>query len=158
MRLGEAVIRDYQPQDREAFRRLNEEWITRYFAIEEKDRCLFDDPQRQIIANGGVIFILEFDGQPVGCCALLNKDDATFEVAKMAVAEAHQGKGFGRLLLQACVERARTQGKRRLFLETNSKLAAAIGLYQKMGFVELASSAVPPSGYARVDRVMELKL
>jgi len=151
-------VREYQPQDREVFRRLNEEWLNRYFAIEEKDRHMFDDPERRIIANGGVIFILELDGKPVGCCALLNKDGETFEVAKMAVTEAHQGKRLGRLLLQACIDRARTLGKRRLFLETNSKLAAAIGLYRKLGFVELASDQITPSEYVRVDMVMEMRL
>lgn len=151
-------VRDYQPQDREAFRRLNEEWLNRYFAIEEKDRHLFDDPERRIIATGGVIFILELNGEQVGCCALLDKEDETFEVAKMSITEAHQGKGWGKLLLQACIDRGKLLGKRRLFLETNRKLAAAIALYRKMGFVEVASDQSPPSEYVRVDMFMELRL
>jgi GNAT superfamily N-acetyltransferase len=98
------------------------------------------------------------DGEPVGCCALLKKDDKTFEVAKMAVTAAHQGKGLGRILLQSCIDRARFRGKRRLFLETNSKLEAAVSLYRKLGFVELPPNVWPPSQYARVDLVMELRL
>jgi putative acetyltransferase len=150
-------VRDFRPSDKAAFRRLNEEWITRYFAIEKKDWELFDDPEGQILANGGVILILEI-GEPVGCCALVNKDADTFEVAKMAVTEAYQGKGLGRVLLHSCIERAKSLGKKRLFLETNSKLEAAIRLYRKIGFVELLRSAWPPSEYARVDLVMELML
>ncbi len=56
-------VRDFQPGDKATFRRLNEEWITRYFAIEEKDRELFDDPEGKIIANGGMILIMESDGE-----------------------------------------------------------------------------------------------
>jgi GNAT superfamily N-acetyltransferase len=151
-------VREFRPGDGAAFRRLNEEWITRYFSIEEKDRVLFDDPEGQIIAQGGMIFILESDGAPVGCCALINKDEETFEVAKMAITEAHQGKGLGRILLQSCIDRARFWGKKRLFLETNSKLEAAVGLYRKLGFVELSPGTWSPPEYARVDLVMELRL
>ena len=151
-------VREFQPGDRAAFRRLNEEWITRYFSIEEKDRELFDDPEGRIIAKGGMILLLEMDGEPVGCCALISKGDKTFEVAKMAVTESHQRKGLGRILLQSCIDRARFLGKKRLFLETNSKLEAAVSLYRKLGFVELPPGVWPPSEYARVDLVMELPL
>jgi GNAT superfamily N-acetyltransferase len=154
-------IRDFQPSDqgdKAAFRRLNEEWITRYFFLEKKDRELFDDPDGRILAQGGVILLLENEGRPIGCCALVPKDAETFEVAKMAVTAAHQGHGLGRILLQSCIDRARLLGKNRLFIETNSKLPAAVSLYRKLGFVELPAAAWPPTAYARVDLVMELLL
>ncbi len=151
-------VRQFQPGDKAAFRRLNEEWITKYFSIEEKDRELFDDPEGLIVAEGGMILILEDDGEAVGCCALIHKDDKTFEVAKMAVTEAHRGQGLGKILLQSCIDRARGLGKKRLFLETNSKLEAAVSLYRKLGYRELPPVAWPRSEYARVDLVMELLL
>ena len=151
-------LRDFQPGDEAAFRRLNEQWIRKYFSIEETDRELFDDPEGRIIAKGGAVFILEMDGEAVGCCALINRGDDEFEVAKMAVTETHQGHGLGRMLLQACIDRAKSLGKKRLYLETNSKLDAAVGLYRKLGFVDLPVQAWPPSKYARVDMVMELRL
>ena len=154
-------IRDFQPgdqADKAAFRRLNEEWITRYFFLEKKDRELFDDPDGRILAQGGAILLLESDGRPIGCGALVPKDAETFEVAKMAVTAAHQGHGLGRILLQSCIDRARSLGKKRLFIETNSKLPAAVSLYRKLGFVELPATAWPSSAYARVDLVMELLL
>ena len=115
-------IREFQPGDKAVFRRLNEESINRHFSIEDKDRALFDDPEGQILAKGGMILILESDGKPVGCCALVTRDADTFEVAKMAVTEADQGQGLGRILLESCIARARFLGKKRLFLETNSRL------------------------------------
>jgi len=151
-------IREFQPLDGDAFRRLNEEWLHRYFALEKKDRELLGDPEGHVLSTGGVILIAEVDGEPVGCCAMLNKDADTFEVAKMAVTASRQGRGLGRALLGACIEKAKSLGKRRLFLETNSRLEAAIALYRGFGFVELPPEAAPPSEYARVDMVMELDL
>lgn len=151
-------LREFQPGDEAGFRRLNEEWLTKYFSVEPKDRELFADPHQKIIASGGAIFILELGGEPVGCCALMTKDAETLEVAKMAVTEAHQGKGFGRMLLEACIEKAQSLGKKRLFIETNSQLAAAIALYRKLGFVDLSPGPSASPQYARGDLLMELKL
>jgi hypothetical protein len=49
-------------------------------------------------------------------------------------------------------------GKKRLVLETNGKLEAAVSLYRKLGFAERPRSARPTSEHARVDLVMELPL
>ena len=76
----------------------------------------------------------------------------------MAVTEAHQGKGLGKMLLQTCIDKARSLGKKRLVLETNSVLGTAVALYRKFGFVELGSDAAPPSAYTRTEIFMELKL
>jgi GNAT superfamily N-acetyltransferase len=80
------------------------------------------------------------------------------EVAKMAVTQRHRGEGLGRVLLQPCIDRARLFGKKRLYLETNNRLKNEVALYRKLGFVDVPRSAWPPSEYARVDEVMELRL
>ena len=67
----EVVFRNFKPQDREAFRTLNEQWIEKYFQLEEKDRQSLGDPEGQILAKGGHILVAERDGQLVGCCALM---------------------------------------------------------------------------------------
>ncbi|MGA2030949.1 MAG: GNAT family N-acetyltransferase [Thermoguttaceae bacterium] len=151
-------IREFQPPDMDVFRRLNEEWLTKYFRIEEKDRHVLGDPCGYILATGGVIFMVEFDGEPVGCCALIPKDNETLEVAKMAVTATHQGKGLGKMLLQTCIEKAKSLGKKRLILETSSVLGTAVALYRRFGFIELGPDAAPPSAYARTEMFMELKL
>jgi GNAT superfamily N-acetyltransferase len=156
--LEQAVIREFQPGDEVSFRKLNEEWISRYFRIEEKDEEALADPRSGILAPGGRILFATIDGQPVGCCALLRLSADEFEVAKMAVAERLQGSGIGRKLLQSVVEAARSAGARRLYLETNHILAAAIHLYQSIGFQHLPAERVAPSPYARADVYMEMIL
>jgi N-acetylglutamate synthase-like GNAT family acetyltransferase len=144
--------------DEAAFRSLNEAWLTKYFRIEPKDAELFEDPVAQFIAPGGDILMLDADGQTVGCCALINLGEGTFEIAKMAVAETHQRRGYGELLLHAIIDRARELGARRLFIETSSQLPVAIGLYRKLGFTDLPPDSVPLSDYARADVFMERRL
>lgn len=153
----EVVIRPFQPEDAEAFRRLNEEWITRYFRLEEKDRKILGDTQA-IFASGGRIVMAVSSSVAVGTCALLPMEAGSFEVSKMAVTESHQGRGIGRLLLRAVIEEARAIGARRLYLETNSTLHPAIRLYESVGFRHIPSDRITASPYQRADVYMELFL
>ena len=107
------TIREFEPGDEAAFRRLNEEWIIRYFRLEAKDEEAIADPQRNILASGGRIFFAAIERECVGCCALIPCGAGEFEVAKMAVTAACQGMGIGRKLLEAVVDAARAAGIRR---------------------------------------------
>jgi ribosomal protein S18 acetylase RimI-like enzyme len=53
----------------------------------------------------------------------------------LAVDPARQGQGIGRLLAQACLDRARAAGRKCLVLHTGAWMPGAIALYEKMGFV-----------------------
>jgi len=145
-------IVDFEPAHAEAFRTLNEAWISKYFALEPKDREVLGDPQGKIIAKGGRVFMALQDGHAVGCVALLKMDDGGYEVAKMTVSETLRGSGLGRLLMQRCIDAGAELGATRLYLETNSTLAPALGLYRAMGFRDLAPTDTP---YARADVFME---
>jgi GNAT superfamily N-acetyltransferase len=138
-----------------AFKALNEAWISRHFALEPKDREVLDDPAGRIIARGGRIFMALDAGRAVGCVALLKMADGGYEVAKMTVSEAARGSGLGRALMQRCIDAAAAEGAPRLYLETNSGLAPALGLYRAMGFVALPPAA---TAYARCDVWMERRL
>ena len=149
-------IVDYQPRHAEAWRTLNEAWISRLFAIEAKDRQVLDDPQGAILDKGGRIFVAEAeDGAAVGCVALLALPDGGYEVAKMTVAESLRGSGLGKRLMQACIEAGRAAGAPRLYLETNSGLGPALALYRSFGFHDLERTC---SDYRRCDVQMELPL
>lgn len=145
-------IVDFRPEHAEAFRLLNEAWISKHFVLEAKDREVLEDPQGQILAKGGKIFMALEAGEPVGCVALLAMPDGGYEVAKMTVSEAMRGSGLGRVLMQTCIEEGARLGAPRLYLETNSSLAPALGLYRAMGFRELAPVE---TAYARADVFME---
>jgi len=155
---AEVLIREFLPGDEADFRRLNREWIMRYFALEPKDEAALDDPRSVILDRGGRIFLAVRHGETVGCCALLAMGPGELEVAKMAVTESCQRAGVGRRLLETVVREARAWGATRLYLETNHTLAPAIRLYESVGFRHLPPERIVPSPYARADVFMELDL
>ncbi len=76
----------------------------------------------------------------------LAKDDTEADVRAFAVAVRAQGKGVGRLLLLAAIERARRSGLRRLRLCTRPEMRVAQHLYEAAGFArtpELDFAPVP---------------
>lgn len=148
-------IVDFRPEHAAAFRALNEAWISRHFTLEAKDRQVLNDPQREILAKGGRIFMALAGGEPVGCVALQTMEDGGFEVAKMTVREDLRGSGLGRRLLERCIAAAGEAGAPRLYLETNSSLGPALALYRAMGFQDLPPRPTP---YARCDVWMERPL
>ena len=154
---GLVTLRDFRPGDQPVFRQLNEEWIARYFTLEPADLKALDHPEEYILTPGGCILLAELGGQVVGTCALIKMADGrSYELAKMAVSPAAQGRQIGYLLGEAAVQRVRELGGARVYLESNSQLAPALALYRKLGFRNLA--APNPSPYARADVQMELLL
>jgi GNAT superfamily N-acetyltransferase len=137
----------------DAWRDLNTAWISKAFKLEDKDIEVLNDPVGKILDKGGHILVAETDdGEAIGCVGLLALSDGGFEVAKMTVSEAARGTGLGRLLMQACIDKATALGAPRLYLETNSGLAPALALYRAMGFIDLPAGDTP---YARCDVWME---
>jgi GNAT superfamily N-acetyltransferase len=151
------TLRDFRPGDQPIFRQLNEEWISHHFTLEPADLKALDHPEEYILAPGGCILLAEVARQVVGTCALIKMPDGcSYELAKMAVSPAAQGRQIGFLLGQAAVQRVHDLGGTRVYLESNSQLAPALALYRKLGFQDVA--APNPSPYARADVQMELLL
>ena len=144
--------------DVQAFRMLNEEWITRYFALEAKDRATLGDPQTKILDKGGRIFMVRQAGETVGCVALIAEGDGVYELSKMAVAPGMRGLGIGRRLLEYTIAQAKALGARALYLGSSRKLPNAVHLYESVGFVHVAPDKLPPAEYTRADVFMELQL
>lgn len=145
-------------EDAEAFRRINEEWISRLFTLTDEDRALLNDPRGHIIEPGGeVLLARDPDATILGCVALVRHTDDVLELSKMGVSPAAQGRGVGRTLVAAAIERARSLCARRVFLGTNSKLGPAIHLYEEAGFGRITREQLPVADYyARADILMEL--
>lgn len=164
--LGVRIV-EYRPEYREAFRRLNLEWIEKYFAVEPEDEKLLNNPEGEILDQGGIILFAlgpkdgtdqesDTSEEVLGTCALLKKEDGSFELAKMAVTEKARGQQIGKQLLIASIEKARALEAEHLELETNSQLVAAMNLYQKLGFVLVSSQG--DSLYSRANTRMRLIL
>ena len=146
----------WRPEFRADFERLNREWIERWFAVEEEDRKVFEDPAARIVAPGGQIFFVVDDRGVRGTCAVVRHDAGSYELAKMAVEPSAQGRGYGDRLVEAAVAFARSAGARRLMLVSNTRLAPALTLYRKHGFRDVPLD--PANGYTRADIQLELAL
>jgi len=64
-------------------------------------------------------------------------DGQDAQVMTIGVASDHQGRGFGRMLLEALLEHERARGTEQVFLEVRVDNDAAIGMYERAGFVRL---------------------
>ena len=132
----EMVVRDFSDDLAEAFYRINAEWIEEMFALEANDIRLMSAPREQIIDRGGAILFVETpDLGVVGTCAIMKARNGWWELTKMGVTKAARGRKVGEFLLASAIERARAMGgANQLYLLTNKKCAAAIHLYEKLGF------------------------
>ncbi|WP_458690437.1 GNAT family N-acetyltransferase [Nocardia tengchongensis] len=145
------------PEDARAFKDLNLEWIEAFFAVEAADLATLDDPQA-IVEHGGEVLIARLDGEAVGCVALVQEEPGVFELSKMAVSPRFRGRGIGRVVLTAAIDRVRALGATEFFLASNARLASAVHLYETMGFVHVPPSELPPSPYDRADVFMRYPL
>ena len=143
-----------------AFAEITREWVEGFFKIEENDRRIIENPQGMIIDRGGFILFVEAEGLGiVGTCALMKIDEGVFELTKMGVKASARGRKAGEFLLDAVLKRAEAMGLEELFLLTNSKLGAAVHLYEKAGFQHDAEIMRRFGGrYARADVAMRYPL
>lgn len=152
------TVRPYESRDKAAFDALNRAWLTKYFAVEPIDEVIFADPEGKILKPGGAIFIAEAEGRAVGVGALIlheSGDRPIYELSKMGVNESIQGRGIGRQIIEAALRYAEARNSPKIIIYSNTKLAPAIGLYKKMGFVETPLSDEARARYKRCDITLE---
>lgn len=150
------TIISFDPSLRDEFRRLNVDWLERYFTVEPIDEVVLGDPETQILAGGGEILFALFEDEVVGTVALRSVDAGEFELTKMAVDPRWQSRGYGQSLLETALQVARDLGGRRVILYSQRSLKPAIALYYKNGFTDIASPLC--AKYARCDVQMERAL
>lgn len=133
--MREVKIISFEKKYKSEFKKLNIEWLQEYFAVEPADEKILNYPENEIIQKGGEIFLALSNNEVVGTCAMIKIDDDNYELAKMAVTKSAQRKQVGRKLCLTAIGFAVDSKAKRIVLDTNEKLSAAIGLYRKLGFV-----------------------
>lgn len=145
----------FESRYRDDFKRLNVAWLQRYFHVEPIDEQVLSNPERDILSSGGAILFARLYDQIVGTVALKREGDAEFELTKMAVDEAFQGRGFGKRLLDAACDHAKALGAPRVILYSQRALRAAVTMYAKYGFEEVP---LTDKRYSRCDIKMQREL
>lgn len=92
-------------------------------------------PLSAMASNEHYLFIAEVDGVAAGCACLYICDDGLAEIKRVYVNPDFRGLGIADRLMNAVEEQAQRLQLPSLYLETGVDHLAAIGLYQKRGFI-----------------------
>ncbi len=135
-------IIEYDRKYKDAYINLNMRWLLEYDLLEEKDETIIKNVEKEILDKNGKVYLLRKNEEIIGAVGLHPLSDETVEILKLAVDSDFKGLGLGRKLMQKAIEESYNLGYKDIILYTNSKLKAAIGLYEKLGFkkIELGDS------------------
>jgi len=119
------------------FKKLNFEWLEKFFVVLPLDEYVLTNPIESIIDKGGYI------------------DDKTYEIAKMAVTEKYQHQGIGKNLMDFAIQKAKGLNAELVILYSNTDLKIAVNMYAKYGF-----QVIPKTDFhnERANIKMEMKL
>ncbi|MEO8638338.1 MAG: GNAT family N-acetyltransferase [Chloroflexota bacterium] len=92
---------------------------------------------------GVLIWVADVDGALAGTVSYVPglgpyaefKDPRGAGIRMLAVLPAFQGRGIGEALVRACLDRARVDGRQRVYLDTTEWMDTAQRLYRRIGFV-----------------------
>jgi DNA-binding MarR family transcriptional regulator len=93
----------------------------------------------------GAFLIAWSDDLPIGCVSLRPLSPGIGEVKRLWIDPIARGQGLGRRLMRAIEDRARGMGLTRLQLDTNTALTAAVALYRREGWTDIAPYTTPPA-------------
>ena len=118
------------------------------------------DTLQQQMDAGHVFLILNDEECPVGFAGYEcdYKEAGSCKLHKIYLLPETQGKGMGKMLLNAVVEKAKEAGQRRLLLNVN-RYNKALAFYRNYGFAIIAEEDIDiGNGYFMNDYIMEFSL
>jgi ribosomal protein S18 acetylase RimI-like enzyme len=97
---------------------------------------------------GNEFLLAYFESKPVACVAIRRWDNQSCEMKRMFVLPHFRNKGIASFLTQQVIDRAKRFGYKKVLLDTNLEMQAAVRLYKKHGFTE--TGAYVPNENANV--------
>lgn len=100
-------------------------------------------PGKYAPPGGELLLARDVHGLAIGCAALRALDAERCEMKRLFLSPAARGLGLGRALAHAIIEAARRNGRRELLLDTLPSMAAAIRMYEALGFERTGAYYAP---------------
>jgi putative acetyltransferase len=153
---GEISVRSATNRDCERIQSLVFGVLSEYDLEPDKNGTDKDiaDIEAHYLNRGGVFEIIEDEnGNLLGTIGLYPLDAETVELRKMYFARKLRGRGFGKMMLERMIQKARELGFKKIYLETARVLREAVHLYEKYGFEPTDEKHTP-----RCDQAYFLKL
>ncbi|MCD8040704.1 MAG: GNAT family N-acetyltransferase [Clostridia bacterium] len=131
-------IIQFEERYRQDFIDFNTDWIVTYFgSVEQHDIDTFEGIDGEL-QKGAMIFFAVEDGIALATCMAMPMEGTTWEICKLASNKNVEHKGAGSAVFKAAMDWATGHGAKRLFIISNSVLKAALHIYKKFGFKEIA--------------------
>lgn len=130
-------IIEYDAKYKADFIQFNKDWIIDNFGVLEKEDIETFDTIDEVPAKGGMIYFAVEDGVALAACMTKPMQDGTWKICKLCSNKSRPHKGSGTAVFGASMQWAVNHGAKRLFILSNSKLKAAIHIYEKYGFREI---------------------
>lgn len=99
-----------------------------------------------LAADNVAFFVARRDGKAEACGALVREAPDWGEIKRIYVRPAARGLGLGRAILAEIEAEGRNMGLRWLRLETGSRQAEALGLFERSGYGRCAAFGAYPLG------------
>jgi len=119
----------------EQFQDLYNDWDTikaavgKMSALDKTSEIIVAEDSRKLV--GAVAFV------PPGVSSKGYFDPSWPSIRMLVVSKNQRGKGIGRELTDACIQRAKTLGCKCIALHTSSIMEVALSMYLRMGFVKV---------------------
>lgn len=142
-------------------------WWVAYSPILEKEQITFmlneiysaDKIGKQVAENLQTYLLLEEQGTPVAFASYSPREENAdiFKLHKLYCLPQTQGKGYGKILINAVAQKTKDAGKQILELNVN-RFNKALSFYEKMGFAIAYEEDIPIGPYWMNDFVMRKEL
>lgn len=162
------LIREATTADVEAILQIaHQTWWPTYEPLLSKEQVAYmldelyttDKITKQIAEKQQTFLLLTEEGHPVAFAAYSPREEDTevYKLHKLYCLPATQGKGYGKILINAVADKTKEAGKSTLDLNVN-RYNKAKSFYEKMGFAIVYEEDIPIGPYWMNDFVMRKRL